>query len=58
LGGVREVGAKKQFIGSRKQDFHARSVVGLSALRRVRALGGCGGGPSRHAIAAQDAARS
>jgi hypothetical protein len=58
LGGVRGVGAKKQFIGSRKQDFHARSVVRVCALRRLRALGGCGGGPGRHAIAAQDAVRS
>jgi hypothetical protein len=51
----RDSGAKKQFIGSRRQDFHARSVVRFYALRRVRALGGCGGGPGCHAIAAQDA---
>jgi len=57
LHGGRGAGAKKQYIGSRSQDFHARPVVGLCALRRVRAFGGCGGGPSRHTIAAQDAVR-
>jgi len=58
LHGTRNAGARKQFIGSRSQDFHARPVVGLCALRRVRAFGGCGGGLGCHAIAAQDAVRS